>query len=97
MNMAPQSDVVEDVAPLKSSSFWNVLEIPILRPFVGPGSGNILSLKFCGASLRAIQAIDAIEKYGVGSGSVRAIAGNMDIHIKLEERLAKIQNMQKRR
>ena len=34
-------------------------------------------------------AIDAIEKYGVGSGSVRAIAGNMDIHIKLEERLAK--------
>jgi glycine C-acetyltransferase len=34
-------------------------------------------------------AIDSIEKYGVGSGSVRAIAGNMDIHIKLEERLAK--------
>jgi len=34
-------------------------------------------------------AIEAIEKYGVGSGSVRAIAGNMDIHIKLEERLAK--------
>jgi glycine C-acetyltransferase len=33
-------------------------------------------------------AIEAIEKYGVGSGSVRAIAGNMDIHIKLEKRLA---------
>jgi glycine C-acetyltransferase len=34
-------------------------------------------------------AIEAIEKYGVGSGSVRAIAGNMDIHIQLEERLAR--------
>jgi len=34
-------------------------------------------------------AIEAIEKYGVGSGSVRPIAGNMDLHMKLEERLAK--------
>jgi glycine C-acetyltransferase len=34
-------------------------------------------------------AIEAIEKYGVGSGAVRAISGNMDIHIELEERLAK--------
>lgn len=34
-------------------------------------------------------AIEAIEKYGVGSGSVRAIAGNMDLHIKLEEKLAR--------
>lgn len=34
-------------------------------------------------------ATDAIEKYGVGSGAVRAISGNMDIHVELEERLAK--------
>lgn len=34
-------------------------------------------------------AIDAIEKYGVGSGAVRAISGNMDIHMELERRLAK--------
>ncbi len=31
----------------------------------------------------------AIETHGVGSGSVRAIAGNMDIHMELEEKLAK--------
>jgi len=37
-------------------------------------------------------AIEAIEKYGVGSGSVRPIAGNMDIHMKLEERLAKFKH-----
>jgi glycine C-acetyltransferase len=34
-------------------------------------------------------ASDAIEKYGVGSGAVRAISGNMDVHVELEERLAK--------
>ena len=34
-------------------------------------------------------ALEAIEKYGVGSGAVRAISGNMDVHIELEERLAK--------
>ena len=33
-------------------------------------------------------AIDAVTTHGAGSGSVRAIAGNMDIHIELEERLA---------
>ena len=33
-------------------------------------------------------AIEAIEKYGVGSGAVRTIIGNMDIHEKLEVDLA---------
>jgi glycine C-acetyltransferase len=33
-------------------------------------------------------AIDAVEKYGVGSGSVRAIAGTMSPHIELEKSLA---------
>ncbi len=33
-------------------------------------------------------AIAAVEKYGVGAGAVRTIVGNMDIHEKLEEKLA---------
>ena len=33
-------------------------------------------------------AIDAINLYGVGSGSVRTIAGNMDIHEKLEHKIS---------
>ncbi|WP_066503762.1 glycine C-acetyltransferase [Abyssisolibacter fermentans] len=33
-------------------------------------------------------AIEAVEKYGVGSGAVRTIVGNMDIHEKMEEILA---------
>ena len=34
------------------------------------------------------RAIEATHKYGVGSGSVRSIAGTMDIHLALEQRLA---------
>ena len=37
-------------------------------------------------------AIQAIKKYGVGSGSVRAISGTMDLHMELEKRLAKFKN-----
>jgi len=33
-------------------------------------------------------ALKAIEKYGVGSGAVRTIAGTLDIHKKVEERIA---------
>ncbi|MBD3406941.1 MAG: aminotransferase class I/II-fold pyridoxal phosphate-dependent enzyme [Candidatus Lokiarchaeota archaeon] len=34
-------------------------------------------------------AIEAIKTHGAGSGSVRAIAGTMDVHLELERRLAK--------
>ena len=34
-------------------------------------------------------AIKATEEYGVGSGAVRAISGNMDLHEELEEKLAR--------
>jgi glycine C-acetyltransferase len=39
---------------------------------------------------RLIQgAIDAAKKYGAGSGSVRAIAGTLEIHMEVEKRLAR--------
>lgn len=34
-------------------------------------------------------AIEAVHKYGVGSGAVRSISGTMDLHMELEKRLAK--------
>lgn len=34
-------------------------------------------------------AIEAVETHGAGSGSVRPIAGNMDLHMELERRLAR--------
>ncbi len=49
-------------------------------------SNNYLGLTNHPALKKA--AIDAVTSHGAGSGSVRAIAGNMDLHIELEERLA---------
>jgi len=37
-------------------------------------------------------AIEAIQSHGAGSGSVRPIAGNMDLHVELEKRLARFKN-----
>src|SRR6266851_2129107 len=37
-------------------------------------------------------AMQAIEKYGVGSGSVRTIAGTMSLHVELEEKLARFKH-----
>lgn len=39
-------------------------------------------------------AIDAVTSHGAGSGSVRAIAGNMDLHEELERRLAKFKEQE---
>ncbi|MHA1977269.1 MAG: aminotransferase class I/II-fold pyridoxal phosphate-dependent enzyme [Candidatus Hodarchaeales archaeon] len=39
-------------------------------------------------------AIQSIKTHGVGSGSVRAIAGNMDLHVQLEERLARFKEQE---
>jgi glycine C-acetyltransferase len=49
-------------------------------------ANNYLSLSTHPKLVKA--AIDAIKKYGVGSGSVRAIAGSMQIHLELEKKLA---------
>ncbi|MDG7006512.1 MAG: glycine C-acetyltransferase [Nitrososphaerota archaeon] len=49
-------------------------------------SNNYLGLTNHPALKKAATA--AVASHGAGSGSVRAIAGNMDIHVRLEERLA---------
>jgi glycine C-acetyltransferase len=38
------------------------------------------------------RALDATRKYGVGTGSVRTIAGTMDIHMELERKLAEFKH-----
>jgi glycine C-acetyltransferase len=50
-------------------------------------SNNYLSLSTHPKLIDA--AIKSVKSHGVGSGSVRPIAGNMDLHIELEKRLAK--------
>ena len=39
-------------------------------------------------------ALEAVRRFGAGSGSVRTIAGTMDLHMELEQRLAKFKNVE---
>ena len=39
-------------------------------------------------------AIDAVKKYGVGSGAVRTVSGTMSLHMQLEERIAAFKNVE---
>src|SRR5689334_3796858 len=39
-------------------------------------------------------AIDAVKKFGAGSGAVRTIAGTMKIHMELEEKIARFKNVE---
>jgi glycine C-acetyltransferase len=58
---------------------------------------NIASNNYLGLTthpkLRAA-AMDAMKKYGVGSGAVRTVAGTMRIHMQLEEKIAKFKNVE---
>ena len=39
-------------------------------------------------------ALEAVKKYGVGSGAVRTVAGTMKIHMELEEKIARFKNVE---
>src|SRR6185295_18576767 len=56
------------------------------RQVVNLSSNNYLGLT-THPKLRE-RALDAVRRLGAGSGSVRTIAGTMDIHMELERRLA---------
>jgi len=56
------------------------------RSVVNLSSNNYLGLT-THPRLRA-KALDAVRQYGVGTGSVRTIAGTMDLHLELERKLA---------
>jgi len=60
------------------------------RTVVNLSSNNYLGLTTHPRLIEA--AIQAIRDYGVGSGSVRTIAGTMEIHMELERRLAAFKN-----
>ncbi len=56
------------------------------RPVINLSSNNYLGLAAHPALVA--RAVDAVQTLGVGSGSVRTIAGTMAIHLELEQRLA---------
>ncbi len=81
---------------LKRKGLYNEIDVlegsngPIItirgRELINLSSNNYLGL----ASDERLKKVshDAIEKYGVGAGAVRTINGTMDIHTKLEEKIA---------
>ena len=56
------------------------------RPVINLSSNNYLGL--AAHPVLVARALDAVRRLGVGSGSVRTIAGTMAIHLELERRLA---------
>jgi glycine C-acetyltransferase len=100
MNKKIQADMEEELTKLKEQNLlWNP------RTLYGPScaktnidhkdvvmlcSNNYLGL----ANHRRLKeaAIMATERNGAGSGSVRPIAGTMDLHLKLEETIAKFKH-----
>jgi glycine C-acetyltransferase len=55
-------------------------------------SNNYLGLANHPKMVAAVKGI--VDKYGVGPGAVRSIAGTMDIHLELEDRLAKFKGVE---
>jgi glycine C-acetyltransferase len=62
------------------------------RLVINLSSNNYLGLT-THPKLRA-RALEAVERFGVGSGSVRTIAGTMALHMELERRLAEFKNVE---
>ena len=62
------------------------------KSVVNLSSNNYLGLTTHPKLVQA--ALDAVEKYGVGSGAVRTISGTMAMHMELEQRLAKFKHVE---
>ncbi|WP_214482883.1 glycine C-acetyltransferase [Bacillus sp. SM2101] len=85
---------------LKNNGLYNVIDPiespngPIIkiagRELINLSSNNYLGLA-TDERLKEV-AIKTIEEYGVGAGAVRTINGTMDLHVKLEEELAKFKH-----
>jgi glycine C-acetyltransferase len=96
MRLDPLSFLTSELDTLKSQGLYRRLRILSDaqqakttvdgRVVVNLSSNNYLGLT-THPRLRE-RALDAIRRYGVGSGSVRPIAGTLDIHLELEQRLA---------
>jgi len=95
-----ESFLKENLADLKSKGMYNVIDPlqgsngPIIKisgkELINLSSNNYLGLA-TDSRLKAA-AIEAINQYGVGAGAVRTINGTMELHVRLEEKLAKFKH-----
>src|SRR3982751_6356435 len=95
MRHDPLSYLGDELNSLKQQNLYRGLRIlqdeqKSHTTFDGRSVVNLSSNNYLGLTthprLRA-RALEATRKYGVGTGSVRTIAGTMDIHMELERRL----------
>lgn len=96
LNVFLQSNLQE----LKEKGLYNVIDPlesangPIIkingRSLINLSSNNYLGLATDTKLKNA--ALEAIEKFGVGAGAVRTINGTLQLHLSLEEKLAKFKN-----
>lgn len=94
--------VEEEIQSLKEKGLYNqirTIESPQGAWLVVDGkkvlnfcSNNYLGLANHPRMVAAVK--DVLDRYGVGPGAVRSIAGTMGIHIELEERLAKFKGVE---
>jgi len=102
MPIAQLQYLTEELNKLREQKLYQKLrvleteQLPISR-FDGREVINLSSNNYLGLTthpkLRA-RALEAIQKWGVGSGAVRTIAGTMAIHLELEEKIAKFKHVE---
>ncbi|WP_027414818.1 glycine C-acetyltransferase [Aneurinibacillus terranovensis] len=95
-----ESFLKENLADLKGKGLYNVIDPlqssngPVIKiagkELINLSSNNYLGLATDERLKEA--AIEAIKKYGVGAGAVRTINGTLELHLKLEEKLAEFKH-----
>lgn len=102
MPQAQLQYLTDDLNSLREQKLYQKLrvleteQLPVSR-FDGREVINLSSNNYLGLTthpkLRQ-RAIEATEKYGVGSGAVRTIAGTMSIHMELEQKIARFKQVE---
>src|SRR5688572_21745401 len=102
MRKDPLAFLGNELQSLKQQGLYRRLRVLDGRPeahttfdhksVVNLSSNNYLGLTTHPTLIKA--AVDAVEKYGVGSGAVRTISGTMAMHMELERRLAAFKHVE---
>ena len=99
---APLQYLTDELNKLREQKLYQKLRIleteqrPVAR-FDGREVINLSSNNYLGLTTHPKlkqRALEAIEKWGVGSGAVRTIAGTMTLHMALEEKIAKFKHVE---
>lgn len=100
MSKSLEKFLSENLDVLKSKGLYNVINVlegangPVIkidgRELINLSSNNYLGFATNERLKKAD--IEAVNKYGVGAGAVRTINGTMDIHSKLEKKLAEFKH-----